>query len=134
MTRRWSLLHRAAQQGSVAGVNELLYIGSINIDGGGPDSFTPLMMAAEKGHAHVAKVLLVEGANISIVSDGGLSALALSVDQGHVAATKVLLEAGADEESKTKGGHTVLQLAAGHELSYCTWRDCCPKQVRMPIQ
>lgn len=120
MAPRWNELHRCVSEGSIARVTDLVSTGSIDIDEGGPQGFTPLMIAAKLGHARLAKALLIEGASISILSDGGASALTLSVDNGHVAAARVLLEAGADPETKTAEGYTLLHVAVDRGHSHVT--------------
>lgn len=118
--QQWSELHKAAQAESIARTNALVSTGSIDINEAGPRGVTPLMMAAEKDHAHVVKILLNKGANVSISSRTGFSALTYSVGHGHVPATKLLLEAGADVEVKTEAGCTPLHLAVDRGHSHVT--------------
>ncbi len=58
--------------------------------------WTPLMVAACRGHASLVTLLLSAGADPSAVAEGhGCTPLALAAQRGHVAVTRTLLEAGA---------------------------------------
>lgn len=83
---------------------------------GDPRGRTPLMCAAENGHATVATMLLGNGSDVSIMADEGFTALHICAQYGHLAVTKVLVDAGASPRSETLKGFTPLYLAAfyGH--------------------
>lgn len=110
-------LIRAACDGSVERTLALLSEGSINMDQGGPEGWTPLICSVGKGFTRIVRILLKEGADSAVQADGGFTALHFSVQYGHLAVTKMLLTAGANFESETEAGATPLQLAA--ELGHC---------------
>lgn len=49
----------------------LLSRGLINVDQGDPHGTTPLMMSVIRGNAHVARVLLSRGADVSLIKSPG---------------------------------------------------------------
>lgn len=111
-------LHKAASGGSIANAVALLSTESFDVDAGDANSLTPLMLAVDRGHAHVARILLNRGADWAAVSDDGAAALHIATTNGNLAATDLLLEAGADVEAamSTALGSRPLHLAAdgGH--------------------
>lgn len=111
-------LHKQAAGGSIANVVALLSTGLNDIDGGDPNGFTPLMLAADKGHAHVVRILLNRGADWVAVNEDGAAALHIATRDGNLPVTKVLVEAGANVEAvmSTALGSMPLHLAAdgGH--------------------
>ena len=94
---------------------DLLSEGSINIDQGDPKGMTPLMIAVEKNHSHIVRILLSRGADVSIEA-GGTTALHIAGYCGHLAAAVGLIKAGAEVDACGVGGYTPLHLAAeyGH--------------------
>lgn len=54
-------LHDAAEDGSTERTVALLSDGSIDIDKGNPEGFTPLMLCWSNGYVRVARILLREG-------------------------------------------------------------------------
>lgn len=91
-------------------------------------SFTPLMVAANRGALDLVNHLLSVDANVNAQSEGGFTALILSIlsyneicaikqvendsSNPSMAVIKRLLEAGADVNKVTDGGNTPLQEAA----------------------
>ena len=90
----------------------LLSGGSIDIDQGTPEGFTPLMIASGFGHSGAVRILLNKGANVSIVGDNGATALHLSTQKGHLATSKMLVNKGANLEAATTDGVTPLHMVA----------------------
>lgn len=91
--------------------------GSKDINKGDPHGWTPLMCAARERHSGATRVLLDNGAKLSIEGRGGVTALLLSSEQGHSAVTKILTDAGADPAAAlSRDRSTPLHLAAtgGH--------------------
>ena len=110
-------LHSAAHEGLAGRTRALLSRGSININQGTPEGFTPLMVAAMSGHSHIIRMLLDHGANISVVDEVGFTALLCAAQNGALAATVMLIEAGSDIEARSYDkGCTPLHVAAagGH--------------------
>lgn len=94
-------LHHSAMRGSTERTIALLSKGSINIDQGDPRGVTPLMVAAERNHSRVVRVLLGKGANASVDTDCGSTALHLSANFGHRAVSAKLIKAGANLQAVT---------------------------------
>lgn len=107
-------LHLAVIHGSRELTLAMLSRGDNDIDQGTQGrfgGFTPLMSAARVGNSRILKVLLENGANVTLKDDEGYTALHQSAQRGHVAATKLLVKASADLEAKNcagMGGHTPL--------------------------
>lgn len=103
----------AAAKGDLAKIKSLLD-GWWFIDGENPNEAnkygaTALMHAADNGHAEVAKVLLVAGANPNAtVNDFGYTALMAAAEKGHPEVVKILLAAGANPNAAADDGRTAL--------------------------
>eukprot|EP00752_Nemacystus_decipiens_P005500 g4978.t2 len=106
-------LHAAAFVGSAKRTADILSRQSADIDQGDLEGWTPLMIAARDNHQRVVKVLLENGANLSVVADMGNTALILAAMHGHAAVVKLLVEAGANMEDRDCDGLTAL-----HQSSY----------------
>ena len=72
--------------------------------------YTPLLAAAERGHADTIALLLSNRADLRATCDFGDSALHRAVRQGHLAAAQLLLERGIPVNQKTHG-QTALEIA-----------------------
>lgn len=110
-------LIQAACDGSVERTLALLSMGSIDIDQGGPEGWTPLICSVSKGYARIVRILLKAGANVAVAADEGFTALHFAAQYDHLAVTKMLLAAGGvDLELQTERGATPLLVAAdtGH--------------------
>ena len=94
----WNQLHKASHEGSTERIVALLSGGSIDINEGGPNGWTPLMCAVDESTARVVKLLLSNGANVSIVADHGATALHRACRRGHLIITHLLIKAGAPLE------------------------------------
>jgi ankyrin repeat protein len=82
------------------------------------DGWTALMLAAEKGHEAVVRVLLEGGANPESAGAGGVTALMVASQNSHDAVVEALLEGGADPDATDSQGVTALMMASqkGHEM------------------
>ena len=108
----WNELHDAAKDGSTKRTLALLSSASIDIDQGTPQGFTPLMLAAMLDFSNVVRILLDNGANVSIVDAEGSTALHRSASLGTLGSMKLLVEAGADLDATDSCGYSTLHLAA----------------------
>ncbi|EAW19529.1 Ankyrin repeat protein [Aspergillus fischeri NRRL 181] len=97
-------------------VNRLLKAG-IDPEFNGSLSWTPLFLAAEKGHEVVVKVLLEAGATLEAKAGRSETPLSRAARNGREAVVKLLLQTGANPETKDIYNKTPLFLAAesGHE-------------------
>ena len=123
-------LHRAAEEGHLAVVEQLLAAGAeVNawaaISGGEGygAGWTPLHGAAVKGHLAVVERLLAAGAEVNTVASSAWTArisgtaLHQAAAQGHVAIVERLLTAGTDAHLEDGGGRTALKVAIDSNLS-----------------
>lgn len=78
---------------------------------------TAMLLAAEKGHAAVVRLLLEAGAERDITeAQHGRTAFHLASQKGHAEVVRVLLQAGANPNAEAENRRTALQFAArnGH--------------------
>ncbi|OQR80569.1 hypothetical protein ACHHYP_17458 [Achlya hypogyna] len=81
---------------------------------------TPLCIAAEKGHAAAARLLLAKGANIHFTTPHGRTPLHIAAQNGHAHVVNLLVENGANiNQGETGNGWTPLHGAAknGHSTT-----------------
>ena len=72
----------------------------------------PLMVAAARGRADMANVLLELGADIDARGTNGKTALMAAIFNGHAELAMMLLEKGASPDIQDNNGYTALMLAA----------------------
>ncbi|WP_394778938.1 ankyrin repeat domain-containing protein [Undibacterium sp.] len=75
----WTPLHYAAAKGDPA-VIAILLENYAYIDAASPNHTTPLMMAARSGKTAAVKLLMDEGADVTLKNDVGMTALDFAVD------------------------------------------------------
>jgi ankyrin repeat protein len=75
---------------------------------------TPLVVAAEHGHAGVISLLLERGADVNASDIMGYTALQYTAEQGHEEVVSILLSRGADFSRQSLSGFTALMLASLH--------------------
>lgn len=114
--RSFNALHKAAGLGSTRNTQALLSKGSFDVNLGGEDGSTPLILASWIGCSGVVRALLDAGADSSIAEDDGITPLYAAASFGSVPVIKMLLEAGAPLEAANCQGGTSLHMAAeeGH--------------------
>jgi len=124
-----SLLHIAAEAGSVELISFLLQRGGVDVNGMDKAGRTPLFVAIEKGPHHDVIGLLLDNKAKTNVSGGekGLSPLGLAVTMGDLQTVSLLREKGrANVTMVDKEGYTPLTLAikGGHQeiVSYLSER------------
>jgi ankyrin repeat protein len=108
-------LHWAARNGDLELTQMLLYAGA-NVKAttrlGG---YTPLLMAADLGHAGVIAALVAGGADVKAANALGTTPLMLAAASGNPQAIAILVENGAEIEAKERTfGQTPLMFAASH--------------------
>lgn len=106
-------LHRATRLGytdCVAYCLEKLDFDPSSRDNAG---FTPLHVAASRGHVLIGKLLLKYGANVSSAAQGGIRPLHEACENNHIEMIRLLLSYGADPLLGTYSGQTPTELADG---------------------
>lgn len=108
-------LHWAASEGMPKAVKYLLGKG-MDIEAKSKRGCTPLLLAADCGHAQVADILLEHGANLNARSENGGTPLIWAACHNHVETAKVFLTHGAYINDVDNYGHSAIFLAAhfGH--------------------
>lgn len=105
-------LHHAAQQPNVKAVEALLEAKQVDVNARLSIGTTPLVLAAEAGHAGVIATLLATGlVRINLRTAFGHTALRQAVNQGWVEVAQQLLQAGAQINTLAKDGTTPLHAA-----------------------
>ncbi|KAG9338375.1 hypothetical protein JZ751_025934 [Albula glossodonta] len=121
--RGWNPLHEAAFHGSCECVRILIKTARSGgrhreyINAPAHDSATPLFLAAQQGHARVARALLHAGADANRVTDDDAGPLFAAVDGGHAEVVKLLVSNGAEvNRPQSVSGWTCLHQAVfkGH--------------------
>jgi len=106
-------LHWAARSGDVELTQMLLFAGANVKATTRLVGYTPLMMAAELGHAGVIAALLSGGSDAKAANALGTTPLMLAAASGNAQAVTTLVENGAEIEAKEKTfGQTPLMFAA----------------------
>ena len=72
------------------------------------DGWTALMLASDKGHLKVVKLLLEKGANANAQNNNGETALMVASEKGHLEIVKLLIEKGANINAQHKNGGLLL--------------------------
>lgn len=107
-------LHWASRSGDVDLAQMLLYAGANVKATTRLGAYTPLMMAAEQGHAAVIAALLAAGADVKAANATGTTPLMLAALSGDAKSVTMLVENGAEVDAKEKSmQQTALMFAAG---------------------
>ncbi|XP_064177207.1 ankyrin repeat and SOCS box protein 3 isoform X2 [Anguilla rostrata] len=118
--RGWNPLHEAAFRGSYECVRTLIKAASSSrrrrdyVNSPAHDSTTPLLLAAQKGHARVAKVLLRAGADANRATDDDTSPLFAAVSGGHMEVVELLARNGAEVDR----AHSVSRWSCLHQAAF----------------
>ncbi|MDR2128952.1 MAG: ankyrin repeat domain-containing protein [Burkholderiaceae bacterium] len=102
-------LYMALQDESLEVASALLASPKINVNLLAPTDESPLMMAALKGQADIARQLIAKGAAIN---KSGWTPLHYAATGGHAELIKLLLKAGADLDARSPNDSTPLMMAA----------------------
>jgi ankyrin repeat protein len=112
-------LHGAAYAGSLETVRLLVESGAAVNDAENVFKVTPLIVAAEEGHADVISFLADHGADLGWTERAGYTALSRATFRDHPEAMKALVKAGAKCQSKEQIG---------------PWAAVCEKKSSAPTQ
>ncbi|XP_072904092.1 transient receptor potential cation channel, subfamily N, member 1 [Hemitrygon akajei] len=110
-------LHYCAHVGNSDVLLEILkYIGSNRmqqaINKQSKNGCSPLLLAAERGHTEMVKILLLNHARVDVFDEHGKAGLHLAAENGHDEISDILLWHKAFVNAKTKLGLTPLHLGA----------------------
>ncbi len=110
-------LHRAAREGDVEAVGQVLDRHPARFELRNKVQRTPLHTAAWYGHTAVIEVLIRRGADVNAKcdlvasGDGQWNALHIAATQGNVEAARALIRGGTDFNAKSLAGETPLDVA-----------------------
>jgi ankyrin repeat protein len=104
-SQQFNSLHWATVYGCIDAVNFLINQG-MDLERTCSQGRTPLLLAAEHGHAMVAKLLLAKGAELEHRSYNGRTALAWAACNNHVDTVEYLLLEGIDINYRDNLGHS----------------------------
>ena len=104
-------LIEAVESGSRAAVISALVRGE-DIEQTDPYGHTPLVVALNAGHVHLARLLVEKGANINYVDHDGYTPLMWATHKGHTKEVEMLLDEGANIHVQNKDGFNCLMMAA----------------------
>eukprot|EP01052_Picozoa_sp_SAG31_P035050 SAG31_NODE_4179_length_3499_cov_5.939412_2_plen_473_part_00 len=87
-----------------------------NVNAAKQGGFTPLYVAAEKGHSEIVSGLVAAGADVNAAAQDGFTPLYVAAEKGHREIVSGLVAAGADVNAAAQDGATPLVIAAfkGH--------------------
>lgn len=106
-------LHYAAAQGMSSVIERLA--GKLDFNLRNWDHRTPLMMAAQSGHAQAVLALVARGAEVEAARADGRTALLMAAASGRVQAVRALLDSGAGLKRADAQGRTALLIAAAYD-------------------
>jgi len=112
-------LHIASDFGQAAIVNMLLDHGA-DTEATVPETaantgFTPLMLAARRGHSDCIRILNSYGVHLDTRKEDGYSALHLTALNGHIGALRSLIKSGANTEIEEQNGFVPLHVAVRNQ-------------------
>lgn len=113
--QKWTPLLRAAKQGNLTEVKELLAQGAATEDEL-HDGCTSLYLASQEGHLEVVRELINAGANVQKPRDTGATPLYIASMKGQLPIVQELISRGASVDHVKKDGWTPLLIASqnGH--------------------
>lgn len=106
----------AALHGNVHLLEALLSTSLVDVNDRADEGATPLIAAAQEGHARFVRALLHAEADLRLACDSGWTALMAASDNGHLAVVKLLASAGAEINAVDCCEYTALTAAShnGH--------------------
>ncbi len=108
-----AFLYASAERGQTRILAWVLWSWPGSVNAKNTNGFTPLHLAAYRGHGETAKVLIKADANVNATSKYGRTPLHRAGEWGHAEVAKILLKARADINAKDWfGGWTPLYYAA----------------------
>ncbi|XP_072269322.1 uncharacterized protein [Pyxicephalus adspersus] len=116
-------LHYCARTGNKEVLSEMIsHIGASRIqqtmNKQAKNGWSPLLVAAEKGHTSVVKILLQNHARVDVFDEHGKAALHLACENGHDKMADILLWHKAFVNAKTKLGLTPLHLCGQNGFNH----------------
>ncbi|XP_062375741.1 fibronectin type 3 and ankyrin repeat domains protein 1-like isoform X1 [Sardina pilchardus] len=115
-------LHQAVNMNDEEELSRVLQSGTVDVNVCDKLSFTPLMVAAQKGYARLVHMLVEHGADVLMKNSSGKDSLMLACFMGHVDVVRYLRGFVGGWGRRDAGGCTPLHLAAdGGNLQLITY-------------
>ncbi|XP_067652079.1 putative ankyrin repeat protein RF_0381 [Haliotis asinina] len=109
-----NMLLSACREGDMEVVKFVLSQNIVDVDSRGPRKKTPVMLAAQYGHKEVVKVLVENGADLSLAYDTGSNGLHLACSKGRLEVVKYIISQNiVDINCRGLGKKTAAMIAAG---------------------
>ena len=126
-------LIRAVEARNIVECRRLIETGGANVNAD-RDKYanTALHLASSRGHLDIVRLLLTEGADITIADNDGMTALHWASSRGHLDIVRLLLTEGADITIADNNGRTALILASrnGHiDIANCLRKWPCTMAI-----
>lgn len=116
---QYSDIHKSTFDGNLSGLQHFIRTG-VYVDTLDMVGHAPIHIACERGHEHILRYLLAQGANINLPSTTDWSTpLMLATQVGEQGCVQLLLEHGAQPLDKNRAGHTSIHLAAQMDQLAC---------------
>ena len=110
-------IQAAIAVGNIEAVKQHLAAGS-DVNAKNSDDWTPLHLAADKGHKEIAELLIDKGADVNAKDEDSWTPLHSAVQSlGHREVTELLIAAGADVNAKSENGGAPLDITISAEIS-----------------
>ena len=109
-------IHKAAGQGDLDKVKEILEKNPELLDGEDVQGNTPLTLAANSGRKEVVEYLITKGADLNSTNTYKYTPLHYSILRRHIGIAGMLVEAGADVNVPNVWGYTPLHTCAGRNF------------------
>ena len=103
-------IQAAIAVGNIEAVKQHLAAGS-DVNAKNSDDWTPLQIAADKGHKEIAELLIDKGADVNAKGDFSWTPLHYTAYEGKKEITELLIAKGADLNAKDEDGNTPLHWA-----------------------
>ena len=104
-------IYDAVQRGNIEAVKQHIAVGTdINAKSNTRSQYTPLFVAAFKGHREIAELLIANGADVHAKDMRGGTSLLIATMLGRTEVVELLISKGADVNAKDRLGRTPLIL------------------------
>jgi len=125
-------IHAAAAHGREDMIDLLVRHGADPSDNAMAQGFTPIMVAAAKGHVHAMLMLIDRGGQVNMQNEMGQTALHLAATRGHAHVCKALVAEGAEGWHLDQYGRTADDCAQMDTEEHAWCREILQLALRKP--
>jgi len=112
-----SLLH--ASEWGFSAIVQMLVTAGANVNDGGINKTSPLILAAQHRHVKCVQILVEAGADLNAKDPNDSTALMIAAERGCEECVQILVEAGADLNAKDTDEFTALMIAVQQGYKNC---------------